>query len=419
VRDPIRPQRGVSAALFLTLAVLSGAARGGDLTAIASFNGTSNGGYPSGGVTVDAQGDIFGAAGNTVWEIKAGSNTITTLSTFSFGGSNPTGPNGPMILDSADGLLYGTSTGGGTQANGGTLWLVSTSGSSPAVLASFNPSQASFPTGPLVMDSQGDIFGTAKSGGTGGNGAVWEWTPGRSSITVLGAFNGSGNGGGPGGGLVMDSQGNLFGTTYLGGPGGYGTIWEIKAGTTGIITLASFNGMNGLQPYGNVAIDAQGDLFGTAYGNTLWELKAGSSTITTIATFGGALGSSAEGGVTMDSSGDLFGTTTYAGGHDVGTVWELAAGSQTITTLASFDLTNGGNPQGGVTIGPRGTLYGTASAYGANGYGTVWEFQGAFVSVPEPSTMSLGAIGLALAAVTAGVGQLRNSLSREVARRRS
>jgi uncharacterized repeat protein (TIGR03803 family) len=58
---------------------------------------------------------------------------------------------------------------------------------------------------------------------------------------------------------------------------------------------------------------------------------------------------SAEGGVTMDSSGDLFGTTTYAGGHDVGTVWELAAGSQTITTLASFDLTNGGNPEGGVT----------------------------------------------------------------------
>ena len=72
-----------------------------------------------------------------------------------------------------------------------------------------------------------------------------------------------------------------------------------------------------------------------------------------------------------------------------------------------------------MTIGPGGTLYGTASDYGAHGYGTVWEFQGAFVSVPEPSTMALGAIGLALTAVAAGVKKLRNSLSRELARRRS
>jgi hypothetical protein len=52
-------------------------------------------------------------------------------------------------------------------------------------------------------------------------------------------------------------------------------------------------------------------------------------------------------------------------------------------------MSNGGNPEGGVTIGPGGTLYGTASDYGAHGYGTVWEFQGAFVTVPEPSSMAL------------------------------
>ncbi len=141
-----------------------------------------------------------------------------------------------------------------------------------------------------------------------------------------------------------------------------------------LTTIASFNGTNGTTPSAGVMIDANGDIFGTTTsggannGGTVWEIAKGSSTITILASFSGPNGPS---GVTLDTNGDIFGTTTSGGANGDGTVWEIAKGTDTIATLASFNGTNGTGPSG-VTIDANGNLYGTTSSGGA-GYGTVWE----------------------------------------------
>ena len=116
---------------------------------------------------------------------------------------------------------------------------------------------------------------------------------------------------------------------------GVGTVWEIAKGTDTITTLASFSVATGYQPMSGVTLDAQGDLFGTAYKGglgglgTVWELVKGSDTISTIASFNVANGEYPDYSVTPDAQGNLYGTPITT----TGAIWEIVNGSNTITTL--------------------------------------------------------------------------------------
>ena len=240
------------------------------------------------------------------------------------------------------------------------------------------------PTGGLIMDGSGNLYGTMPYGGASGAGTVFELKAGSNTITTLAAFNGT-NGEYPEPGLIMDASGNLYGTTQYGGIGwsgsdfsGSGTVFEIKAGSNTITTLAAFNGTNGESPpYGGLTMDGIGNLYGTTeYGGangcgTVFEITAasiaaGSPTITTLASFNGNNGSTPEAGLIMDGGGNLYGTAHYGGigytGGETGygTMFEIKAGSNTITTLASFNGTNGGGPNSGLIMDGSGNLYGTA-----------------------------------------------------------
>jgi uncharacterized repeat protein (TIGR03803 family) len=204
------------------------------------------------------------------------------------------------------------------------------------------------------------------------------------SIITLASFDGT-HGQTPLGGLIMDAGGNLYGTTEYGGASSDGTVFELAAGSGTITTLASFDGTNGSQPRAGLVMDGSGNLYGTTWGGgahslgTVFELAAGSGTITTLATFNGANGGVTSAGLILDGSGNLYGTTPSTS-TAYGTVFELAAGSGTITTLASFNGTDGATPAGGVIMDASGNLYGT-TAYGGpawtgsvpSGYGTVFE----------------------------------------------
>ena len=145
--------------------------------------------------------------------------------------------------------------------------------------------------------------------------------------------------------MVLDGQGNMYGTTDGGGVGA-GTVFEIANGSNTITTLASFNGTDGEFP-GSLVLDGQGNLYGTtagvgaSSGGTVFEIANGSKTITTLASFNVTNGFGPEGGLVLDGQGNLYGTTFSGGPYADGTVFEIAKGSNAITTLASFNDTNG------------------------------------------------------------------------------
>jgi uncharacterized repeat protein (TIGR03803 family) len=345
-----------------------------------------------------------------VFEVVAGSGSITTLATFN--GSNGSDPSGGLVQDSR-GNLFGTTWYGGN-FNYGTVFEVVAGSGSITTLATLNSSSGAHPLGGLVEDSSGNLFGTTFHGGPTDGGTLFEVVAGSGRITTLADFNNT-SGSPPEGGLIEDSQGNLFGTTYgggvlSGGAGGYGTVFEVAAGSGSITTLATFNFSDGAAPEAGLFIDSRGNLFGTTtYGGaypgphtfgdgTVFELAAGSGSITTLASFNGDDGICPQTGVVEDSSGNLFGTDNPSGTANpgYGTVYEVAAGSGSITTLASFNSFNGANPYTGLIMDSSGNLYGTTANGGTIGDGTVFELTGAAVALPHfqisgiPSSTSAG-----------------------------
>ena len=152
-------------------------------------------------------------------------------------------------------------------------------------------------------------------GGASDDGTVFEVQAGSGTITTLASFNGT-NGANPYAGLVEDSSGNLFGTTYEGGASGDGTVFEVQAGSGTITTLASFNGTNRAvsrtAAWSRTAAAISSAPPSTAappIDGTVFEVAAGSGTITTLASFNGTNGENPIGGLIEDSSGNLFGTT--------------------------------------------------------------------------------------------------------------
>lgn len=224
------------------------------------------------------------------------------------------------------------------------------------------------------------------------------------TLTTLVSFNGS-DGQAPQAGLTINSAGNLYGTTWLGGPFaagsnlGWGTLFEI-VGTGGSYanapsTLVDFNFTNGANPQAGLVADAAGDLFGTTqYGGasgfgTVFEIaRTGSSyanTATILASFNGTDGDAPLSGLIVDAAGDLFGTTEFGGASGDGTVFEITRVGggyvSTPNTLASFTGSNGQWPRAGLISDAAGDLFGTTAyggaydigAGGTSGDGTVFE----------------------------------------------
>ena len=200
------------------------------------------------------------------------------------------------------------------------------------------------------------------------------------SITTLASLMDAPNGGTPGGGLVADTSGNLFGATSRGGAYGDGTIFEIAHGSTAITTLATFNGANGQDPQSTLIVDSDGNLYGTAllggaYGyGTAFEFDGAKSAILTLGSFNGFDGAFPSAALFEDGQGNLFGTTNVGGptwnpartGYSYGTVFEIAKGSHVISPLASctgFDIA-----PSALVEDKSGNLWGTTAA-GAGGQG--------------------------------------------------
>jgi uncharacterized repeat protein (TIGR03803 family) len=339
--------------------------------------------------------------------IAAGQETVL-YSFYDAGGAVL--PVGGVISDSS-GNLYGTTFYGG--ANGaGTVFELTPSGSgwSETVLHSFNFDgiDGFFATGGLVFDAAGNLYGTTQFGGTGtctnglGCGTVFELTPatgGGWTESVIHDFTGA-DGWEIHAGLAIDGAGNLYGTGANGGNYGQGTVFEISPGTGGHWTtrvLHHFTGAtDGGVPYGNVILDASGNLYGMTssgggssadclYGcGTVFELgplENGRWAGKTLHSFSqvpgdGRYPSSA---LTFDAAGNLYGATGSGGGPFYqGVVFELtpaANGPWQEKMLHSFSNSSGDgiNPSSNLIFDAAGNLYSSTLSGGANGEGTVFE----------------------------------------------
>lgn len=294
-------------------------------------------------------------------------------------------PESSLIFDTK-GDLYGTTSFGGSancgNAGCGTVFTLTPSGQETVLHSFTGPPDAWFP-GPgtaLVFDTKGNLYGTTATGGVSDRGAVFMLTP-SGQETVLYSFCSESNcadGGGPSGNLVFDNKGNLYGTTGGGGTSGFGTVFKLTPAGKETV-LYGFTGYpnDGEGPNGIVA-DAKGNLYGTtAYGGngggnvmaafgTVFKLTSSGKESVLHNFTGSPDGANPYAGLVLDPKGNLYGTTAYGGAYGSGTVFELSGATETL--LYSFckdgsPCPDGTNPMAGLII-DKGGLYGTTQLGG-------------------------------------------------------
>jgi uncharacterized repeat protein (TIGR03803 family) len=239
-----------------------------DFSPIYSFTGASGGSAPGAGLIVYNGNTIFGAAVKggaynfgDIFQVSLQNDQETTLYSFP-GGSKGNTPDGVLTLGPSN-VIYGATVKGGT-ANDGLLFSIPAGGVNTTVLYRF-PGEpgGQTPNGGLVFDTAGNIYGTTRVGGTGGEGTIFKFVPGTGALTILYDFRGDPDGGHPDGQLLIDSHGNLYGAATQFGYG-YGTIFEYNASSQSLTTLYTFTGgSDGESPNGGLAVDSSGALYGT------------------------------------------------------------------------------------------------------------------------------------------------------------
>ena len=307
-------------------AIFSLPAQGGNLTILASFDG-SNGAQPWGSLTLRGS-TLYGMTSlggehdkGTVFSVPVGGGTVTTLA--SFDGTNGANPWGNLTLSADGSTLYGMTELGGVK-NLGAIFSLPLRGGSPTVLASFEGNNGAQPQGSLILRGS-TLYGMTGRGGAQGQGAIFTISTGGGTVTVLASFE-AGNGQAAMGSLTL-GRSILYGMTWVGGAHGRGTVFSVPVGGGTITVLASFDGSNGAQPTGSLTL----------------------------------------------SDGNLYGITDRGGANDKGTLFRIPVGGGALTTLVSFSERDRAYHRRTLTLSPDGsTLYGMTTPGGACVPGTLF-----------------------------------------------
>lgn len=380
------------------------------------FTSLYGGGNPNAGLTRTSGESFYGGSYSSVFRLtRQGSGWIVTPTAEIPGGSDGVLVNGRMTLG-PEGALYGATAFDGNSGCGeglgcGVIFKLTPPASfckgvlcywTETVLYSFapngDPNAGYEPTGGLVFDTAGNMYGTTSFGGQDGAGTVFELSPSSSgwTIAVLYTFTGSSDGAAPNGSLFLDSAGNLYGTAEKGGDlnciqkEGCGVVFELSHTSSGWVenVLHTFERSDGLFPYGGLIADSAGNFYGSAsgggpnQGGTVYELSPSNGSWTFNLLYA-LTGTPSQGGpiglLAMDNSGNLYGATNELGSHLYGNVFELSFsnGVWSYQDLHDFAGPDGMWPDDGPTLDASGNLLGTASFGGSDGCddgcGVIWE----------------------------------------------
>ena len=319
--------------------------------------------------------NIFGSVTNagsmlTVIPVAAPGITLATLYDFKDAndGANPSG-----LIQATNGNLYGTANSGGT-GGAGTVFRITTNGTLTSLHAFTGGSDGGEPKAGLIQARDGNFYGTAYSGGASYGGTAFRMSA-SGALTTLHGFGGGSDGYFPFSGLVQANDSNLYGTTSSGGVSGSGTVFKLT--TNGAFTsLHHFGETEGTDPRAQLIQGNDGLLYGTTDSSgsnlidgTVFRITT-TGTLTTL--FTRATGFSPRGGLLAGSDDNFYGTTADDGPHGSGTVFRMT-GEGLLTTLYSFTGGSDGQfPIAALVEGKDGYFYGTTSYGGAYANGTAF-----------------------------------------------
>jgi hypothetical protein len=335
----------------------------------------ADGSYPVSGLIRDSAGNLYGTNTNGVFELSPNGSGGWTESLIY---ADPNFPAGGLVRDAA-GNLYG--------ADAGSIFKLSAdSGWAATNIHAFtgSPRDGAHPVGTPAIDSAGNVYGATYQGGSKNYGTVWKLTPvttgklaGTYREKILHSFTSVTTGDYPAAGVTLDSAGNVYGTTQVGGkyltqcdnsstgnPIGCGTVFKLAVSGENYTykLLWSFNDTDGGFPYDNPVLDSSGNLYGTTYiggifnGGAVFEINPSAPTTTTTltsspnpsisgntvtftATVSSSSGTPPDGEIVnfMDGS-TLLGSGTLSGGSATFTTSSLAVGASVVDAVYSGDL---------------------------------------------------------------------------------
>lgn len=346
---------------------------------IYSFSGAPDGCCPYSGL-VNVKGTLYGTTwtggkgGGVVFKITpAGAEKV--IYTFKIGGA-ANSPYAPLIF--VNGALYGTTLVGGP-ANCGSVFKVTLAGALKTLHYFKNNSDGCAPAPAPVLDVKGILYGTTHDGGAQTDGTVYKITT-SGSEKVIYAFKGSryNDAGSPSAGLT-DVKGVLYGTTNGGGPKQEGTVFRVTfSGSEKVLHV--FNGSDGNGPVGTLVL-ANGLLYGTTSSGgaknlgTVFSVTTSGSVKVLHSFRGGTDGATPPVGGLIAFKGAFYGVTGVGGTHNSGTIFSITtAGKEKVLYSFGGGSSDGANPSGTLTnVGSL--LFGTTSAGGSYGKGTVYSIQ--------------------------------------------
>ncbi len=396
----------------------------------------ADGGLPLGGLIEATDGKLYGmtrlggALGlGTIFSFDPATASFYTLYDF----DNTHGSLAAAdLLQASNGKLYGMTPSGGDN-NIGVIFSFDPVTATLDKLFDFESIAGNTPRGSFVQCSDGKLYGTTSYGGPSLSGDLFSFDITANSISRLHDFSYYIDGLGPWGRLLQAADGNLYGYTAFGGPGGSGTAFSYNIATLDFNNIINFDGVKGSVPSGGLMQTANGTMYGVTRGggindkglifsydplngtsNTLYDFvtnnigaspsgglcPATDGRLYGLAAEGGAFGTglifsydptantvtkkkdiqsatdggSALGRMTQASDGKLYGMMTIGGDYNSGTLFSFDPATSAYTKLHDFDYINGASPYGTLTEGSDGKLYGLTSMGGTYGVGVIFSY---------------------------------------------